>query len=49
MFRIPGNLVLYYEDHKEIIRLLKTGDVELTAREMGKHLRRVQHGYMNKR
>lgn len=49
MFKIPGNLVLYYEDHKEIIRLLKTADAELTAREMGKHLRRVQHGYMNKR
>lgn len=49
MFRIPGNLILYYKDHREIIRLMKTGDADLTAREMGKHLRRVQLGYMSKR
>lgn len=49
MFKIPGNLLLYYEEHKEIIRLMKTGDADLTAREMGKHLRRAQLGYMLKR
>ena len=49
IFKIPGNLLLFYKEHNEIIRLMKTGDADLTAREMGKHLRRVLLGYMSER